>query len=156
MTERCNVKNPIIVAVIGGMDLIHIGHIRHIQKAKELGDILIVILQSDQWLINKKGYIALPYLERKEILESIKGVDKVVPAMGNNSTCEESLRYYKPTILAKGGDRTKEQMPKIETETCEQLGIKIVYDVGGGKINSSSWIIKNVLKQIEENQRVKK
>ena len=59
------------VAVSGGYDPIHIGHLRNIQEACKLGDRLIVILTRDDQLIEKKGYVFMAYAERKEILEGI-------------------------------------------------------------------------------------
>lgn len=131
----------IIVAVSGGFDPLHIGHIRNFKEAKNLlGNYLVIILHSDNWLINKKGFVFMPYEERKEIIESIKYVDKVVKAVSDNKTCEDSLEYYRPNKFAKGGDRTPNNMEKSEIEMCKKLNIEIVYNVGGKKIQSSSWL----------------
>ena len=67
-----------ISVVSGGFDPIHSGHIRYINSAKEHGDLLIIALNSDNWLRNKKGKEFMPFNARKLILESIKGVDKVI------------------------------------------------------------------------------
>jgi len=146
-------RKKTVVAVVGGFDPVHVGHIRNFREAKKLGDELWVILQSDEWLINKKGYVFMPYNERKEILEAIRYVDKVVPAIGTSPTCEASLEYYRPDIFAKGGDRTPDNMEQIEVDTCRRLGIKIAYNVGGGKVQSSSWLIDNVVRTISERYR---
>jgi cytidyltransferase-like protein len=132
----------VVVAVSGGFDPIHIGHIRSIKEAKKLGDELIVILTRDDQLIQKKGYYFMPYDERKEILESIVCVDRVVPNIDADVTSNESLEYYRPNIFAKGGDRTEDNMPEIEKTVCERIGCKIVYGVGGAKIQSSSSLVK--------------
>jgi glycerol-3-phosphate cytidylyltransferase len=131
-----------IVAVAGGFDPVHIGHLRNIQQAKKLGDKLIVILTTDNQLVKKKGYYFMSYEERKEILENIHGVDLVVPNIDSDITCNESLEYYGPDIFAKGGDRTQDNMPYIEKTVCAKIGCKIVYGVGGEKIQSSSSIVK--------------
>src|SRR5437867_937032 len=68
----------IIVAVSGGFDPLHVGHVRYIQAAAQLGDELVVILNNDNWLMDKKRHVFMPEAERKEILEAIKGVDRVV------------------------------------------------------------------------------
>ncbi|MGD1119260.1 MAG: adenylyltransferase/cytidyltransferase family protein [Dehalococcoidales bacterium] len=134
-------KNMLVVAVSGGFDPIHIGHIRYIKVARQLGDRLIVILNTDDQLIRKKGYCFMPYAERKEILEAIQGVDVVVPNIDSDITCNESIEYYRPNILAKGGDRIEANMPDIEKAACASLGCEIVYGVGGGKIQSSSSLV---------------
>ena len=67
-----------ISVVSGGFDPIHSGHISYIESAKEYGDFLIIALNSDNWLRNKKGKEFMPFIERKVVLENIKGVDRVI------------------------------------------------------------------------------
>jgi D-glycero-beta-D-manno-heptose 1-phosphate adenylyltransferase len=137
-------KQKIIVATGGGFDPLHKGHIRLLKEAKQMGDVLVVMLNSDHQLIKKKGKTFYPSEEeRKEIIESIKYVDKVIIDPGKNVTCEEALKLVKPDILAKGGDRIPGSMPEIELKACEELGCKIVYNVGGEKVQSSSWLLKS-------------
>ncbi len=133
-------NKKIVVAVSGGFDPVHIGHIRYLKEAKKLGDKLLVILNSDDFLIRKKGKPFMVFAERKEILEAIRWVDEVVPSVDNDQTVCQSLRYYQPDIFAKGGDRTMSNIP--EKDTCTELGIKMVFGVGGAKIQSSSWLIE--------------
>lgn len=139
-------KKPIVVAVSGGFDPIHIGHVRLFQEAKKLGDELVVILNNDNWLADKKGKPFMPGVEREEIIQAIKGVDRVVltdhaPGDPDRSVCR-ALRAIKPNIFANGGDRHPEGDPVLEVELCKELGIKMVYNVGeGGKVQSSSWLI---------------
>jgi glycerol-3-phosphate cytidylyltransferase len=133
-------NKEIVVAVSGGFDPVHIGHIRYLKEAKKLGDKLLVILNTDDFLIRKKGKPFMVFTERKEILEAIRWVDEVVPSVDNDQTVCQSLRYYKPDIFAKGGDRTISNIP--EKDTCTEIGIKMVFGVGGTKIQSSSWLIK--------------
>lgn len=134
-------KNKVVVAVCGGFDPIHVGHIKHFRDAKKLGDILVVMLNTDDWLIKKKGYIFMKFEERKEIIESIRYVDKVTPVIDANGSVAKTLEQLKPDIFAKGGDRTTDNIPESEINVCERLGIKIVFGVGGGKVQSSSWLI---------------
>jgi len=129
------------VAVSGGFDPIHVGHIRYFREAKSLGDELIVMLNTDEWLMKKKGYIFMPYKERKEIILAIKWVDKVIPVIDKGKSVAKTLEKLKPDIFAKGGDRLKSNLPKDEIETCKNYGIEIRFNVGGGKIQSSSWIV---------------
>ena len=138
------VKNKKIVATAGSFDPVHIGHVRHFKEAKKLGDYLLVILTRDDQLIKKKGFIFMLYQERKEILEAIKWVDEVVENVDEGITSTKSLEKYKPAIFAKGGDRTPDNMPLEEIEVCKKIKCDIIYNVGGGKIQSSSELAKRV------------
>lgn len=132
-----------IVAVSGGFDVIHVGHIRYFKAAKELGDHLMVILNSDEWLKRKRrGQVTVPYEERKEVLEAIRYVDEVVPQIGHDAHIAASLAYYLPKVFAKGGDRTLKNIPEEEKICCAVQGIEIVTGVGGDKVQSSSWILE--------------
>jgi D-beta-D-heptose 7-phosphate kinase/D-beta-D-heptose 1-phosphate adenosyltransferase len=134
-----------IIAVSGGFDPIHIGHVRMIREAAALGDELVVILNNDHWLMKKKGYVFMPEEQRKEIIEAISGVTRVVltchgPGDDDRSVCRE-LRDIRPHVFANGGDRKPDGDPVPEVLVCEELGIEIVYNVGaGGKVQSSSWL----------------
>jgi D-beta-D-heptose 7-phosphate kinase/D-beta-D-heptose 1-phosphate adenosyltransferase len=72
----------------------------------------------------------------------IDGVDMVLPNIDFDLTSTKSLARYQPDVFAKGGDRTKDTMPQPEKDVCEKIGCQIVYGVGGGKIQSSSWLVK--------------
>ena len=134
---------PIIVAVAGALDPLHVGHIRHIRAAKKLGDQLVVLLNPDRDLEVKKGFVFMPWAERAEILMALRAVDRVVEITDGDGTCAETLAKVKPDIFAKGGDRTgPDHMPPGELEVCEKLGIQIVYGVGGGKVQSSSELVR--------------
>jgi D-beta-D-heptose 7-phosphate kinase/D-beta-D-heptose 1-phosphate adenosyltransferase len=137
MTNTRNIKT---VCVSGGFDPLHIGHVRYIREASKLGDYLIVILNTDEFLTKKKGKPFMCFEERKEILFALEGVDEVFGAIDKDMTVCETLRLLKPDIFAKGGDRTLGNIP--EKEVCEELGIDMVFEVGGGKIQSSSWLTK--------------
>ena len=146
-------KKPIVVAVSGGFDPIHIGHIRMFKEAKALGDELVVILNNDNWLADKKGQPFMPGVEREEIIQAIKGVDRVVltdhaPDDSDRSVCR-ALRSIKPDIFANGGDRKPDGDPIPEVALCKELGIEVIYNVGiGGKVQSSSWLIAKAAQKI--------
>jgi D-beta-D-heptose 7-phosphate kinase/D-beta-D-heptose 1-phosphate adenosyltransferase len=107
-----------------------------------LGDKLIVVLTRDDQLMQKKGYVFMSYEERKEILKAIRGVDEVVPNIGDGIDMCRSLIHYRPNVFAQGGDRVPGNIVEEEVEVCKEIGCKIVYGVGGGKIQSSSWLVK--------------
>ena len=127
------------VCVSGGFDPIHKGHVRMILEAAQFGDV-VVIANSDEWLIRKKGKFFMSWDERAEILGSIKGVVKVVKAKDDDGTVCESLKELKPTYFANGGDRKDYITP--EGELCNQLGITMLWGIGGDKIQSSSWLLE--------------
>jgi len=140
-------KNKVVVAVCGGFDPIHVGHIRHLRDAKRLGDILVVMLNDDDWLMKKKDYVFMSFEERKEIIESIRYVDKVVPVIDTDGSVAKTLEKLKPDVFAKGGDRKMDNIPKSEIDVCKRLRIKMVFGVGGRKVQSSSWLVDKLKKK---------
>lgn len=142
-----NTKEPVTtVAVSGGFDPLHIGHVRMFEEAKKLGDRLVVILNNDSWLQKKKGYVFMKEEERAEIIRALRCVDEVVLTKhGENpedmSVCAE-LRELKPDIFANGGDRKSDNTPEVIV--CKEIGCELVFEVGrGGKVQSSSWLVAN-------------
>ena len=138
--------------VAGGFDPVHRGHLDHIRKARALGDRLIVITHPDAILLRKKGYCLLPLADRVEILEAIKWVDEVVVSIDGDGTVAKTLEKIRQNssgelAFAKGGDRTPMNMPANEIETCERLGIKIIYGVGN-ELSHSQELVSNLLKQV--------
>ncbi len=133
-----------IVLVTGGFDPIHSGHIAYFKAAKSLGDILVVGVNSDQWLVRKKGAAFMPFQERMNIVKNIQGVDHVVEFNDDDGSANLAIKLVKQTwaghdiIFANGGDRTKENIPEmIHTD------IEFAFGVGGeNKMNSSSWILQ--------------
>jgi D-beta-D-heptose 7-phosphate kinase/D-beta-D-heptose 1-phosphate adenosyltransferase len=137
-----------VVAISGGFDPVHRGHVSHIREAKKLGDKLVVILNNDNWLMKKKGYVFMPQEERKIILEALRGVDEVVITGHSEnpddmSICKE-LESVRPDIFANGGDRHAGNIP--EYDLCEKLRIKMKFSVGGGKEQSSSSLVEKIRK----------
>jgi D-beta-D-heptose 7-phosphate kinase/D-beta-D-heptose 1-phosphate adenosyltransferase len=144
-------KKKNIIAVSGGFDPLHVGHVRFFKEAKKMGNELVVILNNDNWLKKKKGFVFIPQKERKEIIESLRWVDRVI-LTGHSPITEDmsvntELRKLKPKIFANGGDRTKKNIP--EAEVCKEINCKMVFNIGkGGKIQSSSRLLKNFLKEV--------
>jgi cytidyltransferase-like protein len=142
-----------IIIVSGGFDPLHSGHIAYFKSAKELGDKLIVALNSDEWLINKKGKFFMPFNERKSIVENISCVDSVIDfeddELGSATNALIKIKKMHPNdqiIFANGGDRNKENIPEMSVD-----GIDFRFSVGGdNKMNSSSWILKNWQYYFEE------
>lgn len=145
-------KKRRVVAVSGGFDPVHIGHVRMFNEAKALGDELVVILNNDHWLALKKGYAFMPHSERKEVIEAFAAVDRVIltfhePGTLDMSVCRE-LETLRPDIFANGGDRKSDNIP--EYQVCEKLGIEMIFNIGeGGKVQSSSWLIEKAKKHTQ-------
>jgi cytidyltransferase-like protein len=128
------------VMVSGGFDPVHAGHIRMIRHAAEYGDV-IVIANSDEWLWRKKGFVFMEYERRVEILNAIKGVVLVDSVDDSDGTVCEAIRRLEPTYFANGGDRGKLNTP--EQSVCEELGVKLLWGIGGKeKVDSSSELAK--------------
>src|SRR3989344_220113 len=132
-------KKPIIVATSGYFDPLHIGHVECLEKARKLGDKLIVIVNNEKQAALKKGKEFMPFKERMEIIRSIKWVDEVMGSVDEDRTVCKSIELanslQKIDIFAKGGDRNSGEIP--EKVICDKLGIKII-DGLGEKIQSSS------------------
>ena len=129
-----------IVAVSGGFDPVHIGHIRMFRDAAKLGK-LAVILNTDDFLLRKKGYVFMPLDERKEIIESIRYVYSTVVSIDEDDSVCKTLEMLKPDVFANGGDRASRADIR-ETEICKKLGIEMVFGIGGNKVQSSSKLAK--------------
>ena len=131
-----------IIIVSGGFDPIHSGHIAYFKDAKALGDKLVVALNSDNWLINKKGKFFMPFEERKAIIENLSSVDSVIDfddddiGSATNALIKVKEMYPNDGIaFANGGDRATSEVP--ESFVCNKYNIEMV-DGLGDKIRSSS------------------
>lgn len=141
------------IVVSGGFDPIHIGHLQMLNDAKSLGTHLTVILNSDKFLKEKKGYFFMSFKERKKILLGFKAVDSVVKCIDKDNTVKETLKDLRKKnlidIFANGGDRKNEKdIP--EYDVCKENGIKMIFGVGGEKIQSSSKLVNKFLNYREE------
>ena len=138
------IKNVIIVS--GGFDPVHKGHIRMFREAANLGANVVVGLNSDEWLSRKKGKPFMKWDERAELLESCKFINQVIPFDDSDDTASNviervHLMYSSDynIYFANGGDRKKGNVPELDT--CKDLNVVMLWGVGGGKIQSSSWLI---------------
>lgn len=136
-----------IVLVTGGFDPIHSGHIAYFKSAKSLGDMLIVGLNSDDWLERKKGRAFMPWNERLCIINNLSMVDEVYTFDDEDGSAKhfiQQVRAHYPDaklIFANGGDRTKDNIPEMDVN---DHNIEFVFGVGGeNKKNSSSWILQD-------------
>ena len=135
-----------IVLITGGFDPLHSGHIAYFKAAKTLGDMLIVGLNSDDWLIRKKGAAFMPWNERLCIINNLSMVDEVYTFDDNDGSAKhfiQQARAHYPDaqlIFANGGDRTKDNIPEMDVIDSN---LSFVFGVGGeDKKNSSSWILQ--------------
>ena len=137
-----------IVLVTGGFDPLHSGHIAYFNAAKELGDYLVVGVNSDAWLARKKGRAFMPWEERATIIKNLSMVDQVIDFDDSNGSATEAIKYVlnfwksaDKIIFANGGDRTKENILEMLVGD-PRLSFK--FAVGGeNKKNSSSWILED-------------
>ena len=138
-------RNSVMV-LSGGFDPVHIGHLRMFREASNLGHQVIIGLNSDEWLTRKKGKPFMKWEERAEILESRKFVNQVLPMDDNDDTAKDIIvkvcKLYNNEdfniYFANGGDRKKGNVPELDT--CKDFNVVMLWGVGGGKIQSSSWL----------------
>jgi cytidyltransferase-like protein len=133
-----------IVIVTGGFDPMHSGHVMYLRDARKLGHMLIVGLNSDEWLSRKKGRPFMNYHERWAVLLGCRYVDGVISFDDSDGSACDAIRKVKAQYpsaeitFANGGDRTKENIPEMLFDDVE-----FVFGVGGeNKANSSSWILE--------------
>jgi D-beta-D-heptose 7-phosphate kinase/D-beta-D-heptose 1-phosphate adenosyltransferase len=127
-----------IVVASGGFDPIHPGHASNLLEAKTLGDTLVVVVNGDAFLKNKKGKAFQDLKTRCQIVSFVRAVDYVVPfEIDDDQTVIEALRQLRPHIFAKGGDRAAPHLVP-ESKICDELGIEIAYGIGAPKAWSSS------------------
>lgn len=154
--KQAKKKKKIVVAVSGGFDPIHVGHVRMFEEAKKLGDELVVILNNDNWLRKKKHVIFMEQEERAEIIKALKPVDRVVLTghkedPNDMSVCAE-LKKIKPDIFANGGDRKHDNIPEVAT--CQAIGCDMVFNIGhGGKVQSSSWLLAKYHEKVSKTKK---
>lgn len=135
-----------VVLITGGFDPLHSGHLSYIRAASELGQVLIVGVNSDEWLTRKKGRSFMPLDERVEIISNLKHVNLAIKFDDTDGSGKDAIRQVREQypnakiIFANGGDRTKENIPEMD---IDDDNVEFVFGVGGSdKKNSSSWILE--------------
>ncbi len=133
-----------VVVCTGGFDPIHKGHVKYFEEAKKLGDILLVGVNSDDWLVRKKGKPFMDFEDRVAIVNSLKPVAMAFGFDDSDGSARDAIykaRDYFPMatiVFANGGDRTAKNIPEMDVP-----GVSFVFGVGGeDKANSSSWILQ--------------
>ena len=136
-----------IIITSGYFNPLHIGHINLFREAKNIGDFLVVIVNNDEQVKIKGSVTFMPENERVEVVKVIKYVDEVFLSIDKDKSVKESLKqiakkFKGELFFANGGDRNTGNIP--ETEVCKEFKIKMVDDVGGDKIQSSSWLLGKI------------
>lgn len=148
LRRHIDANNEKLVVTSGGFDPMHVGHLRCLIESSNIArsegnDVrLAVIVNGDGFLVRKKGKPFMPEAERMEIIAGVKGVDYVVPWDDGGQTVVGAIKSLRPIAFTKGGDRdSASNVP--EFDVCDSIGAKVIFGVGGGKIQSSSWLIEN-------------
>lgn len=143
-------KGKKIVVTSGFFNPLHAGHVNLIKAAKAMGDFLVVIVNNDEQVRTKGSAPFMPQHERLEIIKAIAGVDEAFLAIDQDGYVPESLKAIAKKhaghelIFAKGGDRNFDNLPDSEKQVCKDFNITVVSNVGGEKVQSSSWLINKV------------
>lgn len=133
-------RRPIVVAVSGAFNPLHAGHVDMLNKARGMGDQLVVIMNNDKWIKRRGGVPYMSQLDRRNLLRALRPVDRVMLSRHTENSRDMSvsreLLDLKPHIFVNGGPHTPATAP--EHKICEENGIKTVYNVGknftaGGK-----------------------
>lgn len=149
-----SIRNKIFL-LSGGFDPLHSGHLNMIEEAVtydlQEGEKrkIWIALNSDEWLIRKKGYFLLPFHERKRILKSLSNVSGVLEVNDSDGTICEVLNKFRPAFFGNGGDRNVNNVSEIEI--CKKLGIECIWNLGGEKSESSSSLFENAVKMQQKN-----
>jgi len=149
-----------IAVVSGYFNPLHVGHIEHMEEARQLGDKLIVIINNDEQVKLKGSYPFMSENDRARIVSALSCVDRAVISTDKGGSVVETLTslynkcatdyFFESMIFANGGDRNKENSP--EEEYCQWRNIKTAYNVGGNKTQSSSELISNWIEQDGEKE----
>tara|TARA_E500000331_G_C17241167_1_gene707076 strand:- start:1244 stop:1759 length:516 start_codon:yes stop_codon:yes gene_type:complete len=148
-------KDYEVYVTSGGFDPLHVGHLRCIQESAEIAQrgsrsgnnwkpgVLVVIVNGDGFLHRKKEYAFMKCKERMEIIAGLQGVDYVVEWDDGSQTVCGALEILNPDFFLKGGDRdNRGNVP--EFDVCKEIDCKVIFNVGGGKVQSSSHLVKKI------------
>jgi D-beta-D-heptose 7-phosphate kinase/D-beta-D-heptose 1-phosphate adenosyltransferase len=132
-----------IAMVSGGFDPLHVGHVNLLAAARQHG-LVIVALNSDDWVRRKKGYVFITWRDRAMILGALADVHQVISVDDLDGTVCQAIRKHLPHFFCNGGDRQREDRSVasiLEARLCDSLQIERLYKVGGGKVASSSALV---------------
>ena len=136
--------------VSGGFDPVHVGHLELFEKAKSISDDVFAIVNTDQFLINKKGKPFMPFEERVIIIQALKPIKLAIKSIDADETVRVTIEHifetykneYDRILFCNGGDKTSGANTP-EHKLCNKLGIESVYGLGN-KIQSSSWLTSDL------------
>lgn len=140
-------KHYDIMVLSGGFDPLHVGHIRMIKHARDMAALVVVGVNSDDWLRRNRGRAGHAFEDRCEIVASIRGVTSAVGFSDDDDTAVALIRMVcrlspgAKIAFGNGGDRTSTNVPEVEI--CNELGVDLVWGVGGDSVESSSGVIEN-------------
>ncbi len=161
--EEPRKEEPKRIGIIaGGFDPVHNGHVRMINDAAQYCDFLIIILHTDEFLKRTKGFCFMDFSARKEIVESIRYIDRVVEAEDDDDTVSKSLRSlfeeYKENLrVFMNGANIYSISNAPEFDTCKELGLDMLFGVGGsGKVNSSLKLVEKAVRHFDREKMKKK
>jgi cytidyltransferase-like protein len=139
------------ILISGAFDPLHIGHILLLKEASEYGDV-VVALNSDEWIIKKKGYILTPFEIRQELVNSVPYVSETIGFDDIDGTACSALETVKPDFFGNGGGRSAFNTPKKEVELCDKMGIMPVWNLGESLKDNKYLLLTldNVLKKTLE------
>lgn len=143
------------ILVSGAFDPLHIGHILLLKEASNHGD-LIVALNSDEWILRKRGYLFMSFDHRKMLLQDLLFVSEVIGFDDLDGTVCSALEMVKPDFFGNGGTSSTSSIPKKEMETCDRLGIVPVWNLGEVAIDSKYLLLaqdnlsRYTLKELEK------
>jgi cytidyltransferase-like protein len=138
-------KHYDVLVLSGGFDPLHVGHVRMIQAARDLAGLVVVGVNSDDWLRRNRGQCTMPFEERREIVASVRGVTSAVGFDDKDNTARHLIgMVHKMSPGAKiafgnGGDRTALNVPEVDL--CKELGVDLVWGLGGDRVEASSELV---------------
>lgn len=154
-------RKKVLVITSGGFDPLHDGHIEYLRMASKLfeDERHICIVNTDEFLKKKKGYVFMDINKRLAIMSELKCIDDVIVSIDEDMTVCKTIeviakcnkKHYDRIVFAKGGDRFAGEIP--ESNICNKYGIEII-DGLGKKIASSSKLVENQRNYIKENKYV--